>query len=182
MAMIAERVALDLGELMVLGDTDSGDPYLAMFDGALQMATSHTASIAGDNSAVGKNIFKQAILEMPTKFLRNRNAMKFYCSPDNETEYRDITADRQTGYGDNTLQGHKPIMVFGIDVKPDIHVPDNKMILVDPKNLIFGVQRQITMETERMISERVIKIVVTLRIALAVETEDALTVITGIGE
>ena len=73
-------------------------------------------------------------------------------------------------------------MVFGIDVKPDIHVPDNKMILVDPKNLIFGVQRQITMETERMISERVIKIVVTLRIALAVETEDALTVITGIGE
>lgn len=182
MSMIAERVALDLGELMVLGDDTSLDTYLALFDGALQMATSHTASIAGDNSAVGKNVFKQAILEMPTKYLRNRNAMKFYISPDNETEYRDITADRQTGYGDNTLQGHKPIMVFGVSVKPDIHVPDNKMIFVDPKNLIFGVQRQIMIETDRVITERVIVIVVTLRIAIAVETEDALTVITGIGE
>lgn len=182
MSMIAERVALDLGELMVLGDDTSLDTYLALFDGALQMATSHTASIAGDNSAVGKNIFKQAILEMPTKYLKNRNAMNFYISPDNETEYRDITADRQTGYGDNTLQGHKPVMVFGVDVKHDIHVPDNKMIFVDPKNLILGVQRQIMMESERLISERVIKFVVTLRIAIATETEDALVVITGIGE
>jgi len=182
MAMIAERIALDLGELLVLGDTESEDTYLALFDGALQMATSHTASIAGDNSAVGKNIFKQAILEMPTKYLRNRNAMNFYISPDNETEYRDITADRQTGYGDNTLQGHKPVMVFGVDIKHDIHIPDTKMIFVDPKNLILGVQRQIMMESERLISERVVKFVVTLRIAIATETEDALTVITGIGE
>lgn len=182
MSMIAERVALDLGELMVLGDDASGDEYLALFDGALQMATSHTASIAGDNSAVSKNIFKQAILEMPTKYLRNRSAMKFYISPDNETEYRDIVADRQTGYGDSTLTGNSPVMVFGVDIKPDVHVPDTKLILVDPKNLIFGVQRQIQIETDRVITERVIVIVVTLRVAIGVETEDALTVITGIGE
>ena len=182
MSMISERVALDLEEMLVLGDVDSGDNYLAMFDGALQLATSHTVSIAGESSAMSKNVFKQAILEMPTKYLRNRPAMRFYLSPDNETEYRDITADRQTGHGDATLQGYKPIMIFGIHAIPAVHVPDNKMIFVDPSNLIFGVQRDIMIETDRIIRERVIVIVVTLRIAIAVETEDALTVIEGIGE
>jgi hypothetical protein len=36
-------------------------------------------------------------------------------------------------------------------------------------------------ETDRIIRERVIVIVVTLRVAIAVETEDALVVVTGIG-
>jgi HK97 family phage major capsid protein len=182
MSMIAERVSLDLEELLVLGDTSSEDAYLALFDGALQMATSHTVSIAGDSSAMGKNVFKQAILEMPTKYLRNRPAMRFYLSPDNETEYRDITADRQTGYGDSTLRGNDPMMVFGVNVIPAVHVPDTKMIFVDPTNLIMGIQRDIMIETDRIIRERVIVVVVTLRIAIAVETEAALTVITGIGE
>jgi len=182
MTMIAERVALDLEELLVLGSTISADTYLALFDGALQMATSHTVSIAGAGSAMGKNVFKQAILEMPTKYLRNRPSMRYYISPDNETEYRDTVADRQTGYGDVTLQGHNPVMVFGVSAIPAVHVPDNKMIFVDPKNLIFGVQRDVMIETDRIIRERVIVVVVTLRIAIAVETEDALVVVTGIGE
>jgi HK97 family phage major capsid protein len=182
MAMVAERVSLDLEELLVLGNTLSGDAYLALFDGALQMATSHTVSIAGDGSAVGKNIFKQAILEMPTKYLRNRPAMRYYISPDTDTEYRDITADRQTGHGDTTLQGHSPQMIFGVNAIPTVHVPDNKLIFVDPKNLILGVQRDVMIETDRIIRERVIVIVVTLRIAIATETEDALVIVTGIGE
>lgn len=182
MSMVAERVSLDLEELLVLGDTNSGDDYLALFNGALQMATSHTVSIAGDNSAVGKNIFKQAILEMPTKYLRNRPSMRFYISPDTDTEYRDIIADRQTGHGDATLQGHNPIMVFGVNAVPAVHVPDTKLIFVDPKNLIFGIQRDIMIETDRIIRERIIVIVVTLRVAIAVETQDAMVVITGITE
>ncbi len=182
MKMIAERVSLDLEELLVLGDTNSGDAYLALFNGALQLATSHTISIAGDNSAVGKNIFKQAILEMPTKYLRNRPAMRYYISPDTDTEYRDVTADRQTGHGDATLQGHVPFMVFGVNAVPAVHIPDTKLLFVDPKNLIFGVQRDIMIETDRIIRERVIVIVVTMRVAIQVETEDALVVITGITE
>jgi hypothetical protein len=181
MSMIAERTALDLEELLVLGDTNSGDSYLAMFHGAIKMATSHTTSIAGSGSAMGKNVFKQGILEMPTKYLRNRPSMRFYISPDNETEYRDVVADRQTGYGDNTLQGFKPLMAFGVPIIPAVHVPDTKMIFVDPMNLIMGIQRDIMIETDRIIRERIIVIVLTLRIAIAVEREDALTIIEGIG-
>lgn len=182
MSMIAERVSLDLEELLVLGNEDSADDYLALFNGALQMADTRTVSVAGDNSAVGKNIFKQAILEMPTKYLRNRPALRYYISPDTDTEYRDTIADRQTGLGDSVLQGHSPFMVFGINAVPAVHIPDTKLILVDPKNLIFGVQRDVMIETDRIIRERVIVIVVTLRVAIAVETEDAMVVITGITE
>ena len=181
MSMIAERTALDLEELLVLGDTGSGDAYLAMFHGAIKMATSHTVSIAGAGSSMGKNVFKQGILEMPTKYLRNRPAMRFYISPDNETEYRDVVADRQTGYGDTTLQGYRPLQAFGVPIIPAVHVPDTKMIFVDPMNLIMGIQRDIMIETDRIIRERIIVIVLTLRVAIAVEREDALTVIEGIG-
>ena len=182
MKMIIERVSIDLEELLVLGDTGSGDAYLALFKGAIKMATSHTVDITGADSAVSKNIFKQAILEMPTKYITNRPAMRMYISHDNETNYRDMVADRQTGHGDNTLQGFNPLFVFGCPIVPVIHMPDTKLVFVNPKNLILGIQRDIMIEVDRIIRERVIVIVLTMRIAIAVEREDALTVIEGIGQ
>ncbi len=41
MALMAERVAIDLEELAILGDTGSGDAYLALLDGFLVAATSN---------------------------------------------------------------------------------------------------------------------------------------------
>ena len=47
MTLIAERCALDLEELSILGDTGSGDTYLALQDGYLKRFTSNVASISG---------------------------------------------------------------------------------------------------------------------------------------
>ena len=182
MKMIVERVSLDLEELLILGDTVGGaDDYLKLFNGAIKMATSHTVDITGADSAISKNVFKQAILEMPTKYITNRPAMRMYISHDNETNYRDMVADRQTGHGDDTLQGNNPLWIFGCPVVPVIYMPDTKLVFVNPKNLILGIQRDVMIEVDRIIRERVIVIVLTMRIAIAVEREDALTVITGIG-
>lgn len=182
MKMITERVSLDLEELLITGDTDSGDDYLALFDGAIKMATNHTVDITGADSAISKNVFKQAILEMPTKYITNRPAMRMYISHDNETNYRDMVADRQTGHGDDTLQGFNPLFAFGCPIVPVIYMPDTNLVFVNPKNLIMGIQRDVMIEVDRVIRERVIVIVLTMRIAIAVEREDALTVIEGIGE
>lgn len=183
MKMIVERVSIDLEELLVLGDTGTvGDAYLALFNGAIKLAVSHTVDITGADSAVSKNIFKQAIIEMPTKYITNRPAMRMYISHDNETNYRDMVADRQTGHGDDTLQGFNPLFVFGCPIVPVIHMPDTKLVFVNPKNLILGIQRDIMIEVDRIIRERVIVIVLTMRIAIECEREDALTVIEGIGE
>lgn len=182
MKMIIERAAVDLEELVVLGDTGSSDDYLALFNGAIKLADSHTVDITGDDSALSKNVFKQAIIEMPTKYITNRPAMRMYISHDNETNYRDMVADRQTGHGDDTLQGFNPLFVFGCPIVPVIHMPDTKLVFVNPKNLILGIQRDIMIEVDRIIRERVIVIVLTMRIAIECEREDALTVVEGIGE
>ncbi len=46
MTLIAERAALDLEELALLGDTGSGDPYLALLDGWLIQSTSNVVDLA----------------------------------------------------------------------------------------------------------------------------------------
>lgn len=182
MKMIIERVSIDLEELLVLGDTVGGaDNYLKLFNGAIKLAVSHTHTLTGADTAMSKNVFKQAILEMPTKYITNRPAMRMYISYDNETNYRDMVADRQTGHGDNTLQGFNPLFVFGCPIVPAIHMPDTKLVFVNPKNLILGIQRDIMIEVDRIIRERVIVIVLTMRIAIECEREDALVVVEGIG-
>lgn len=195
MGMITSRVSLDLDELLVLGDDGSSDTYLKLFNGIIQMATEndpvfkgtggqahHTVGVGGAGSAMGKHVFKKAMLEMPNKYLRNRAAMRYYVSPNNELEYRDTVADRQTGLGDQIVQRWAPLTPFGVPLVPATFVPDNTCVLVDPLNIIMGIQRDILIETDRIIRERVIVIVVTLRIAINCETRDALVTITGIGE
>jgi hypothetical protein len=190
MDMVTARVSLDLDELLVKGSktAPTGDAYLDLFDGAIAMAGiagagsrgPHTVTLTSPDNAMGKNVFKQGIIEMPTRFLANRPAMRFWISPDNETEYRDTVADRQTGYGDQTLQGYRPVYAFGIPVASGVHIPATKMLFTHPKNLILGIQRDIMVETDRIIRERVIVIVVTLRIAIECEDRESLVVIDGI--
>lgn len=196
MGMITSRISLDLDEILVLSEIGGGGAdCLNIFDGVIKMATEndpiykgtggqhhHTVGVGGAGSAMGRHIFKRAILEMPNKYLRNRTAMRFYASPNNELEYRDSVADRQTGLGDATVQRWQPLTPFGVPFVPATFVPDNTCIFVDPLNIILGVQRDILIETDRIIRERVIVIVITLRIDIQVETRDALVTITGIGE
>jgi hypothetical protein len=47
------------------------------------------------------------------------------------------------------------------------------MLFTFPKNLIFGVQRDIMIETDKDIRSRVLIIVLTMRIALQIEEADA---------
>jgi hypothetical protein len=50
---------------------------------------------------------------------------------------------------------------------------DTDMLFTFPKNLIFGVQRDIMIETDKDIRSRVLIIVLTMRIALQIEEADA---------
>ena len=47
MGLLAERVALDLEELLISGDSASGDAYLATQDGILKLLTSNVVNAAG---------------------------------------------------------------------------------------------------------------------------------------
>lgn len=179
MTLIGQRVALDLEELAILGDTTSGDTYLALTDGYLKRATAHVVNAGG--ATIAKDIFKAAIKAMPDKYLRQRSALEFFVSVDNETEYRDTVANRVTGLGDSALVNANALNVFGSAVNAAPLMPNSKGIYTNPKNLIFGVQRRVNIEYDKDIRARKFIIVVTARIDFQIEETDAMVQITNIG-
>jgi len=180
MAMIVERAALDLEELLILGDTSSADSYLALLDGILVSMTSHVVNFA--DAAISKTLFKNGVLAMPDKFLRNRSALIHVLNPDQLTAYRDTLANRQTILGDKNVEVWSPVFAQGVPVQEAALMTSTEGFFTHPKNLVFGIQRQIQIETDKDIRARVIIIVLTLRCAFMIETEDACVKYTNIAE
>lgn len=182
MAKIAERASLDLEELIILGDTSSADSYLALTDGVIQLTPTNNTVDASAVTDVTKTIFKMGIQYMPTKYLRNVSLMRFYTSHHVETEYRDHLADRSTQLGDEKVTGRTSCYAYGVPLAPCALMPNSKVILTYPDNIIWGVQRDIMIETDRDIRRRVLIIVLTLRVDVKLEQADACVVVTGFSD
>lgn len=178
MQMLTGRVSLDLEELLINGDTTSNDSYLALFDGALALA-GHT--VDGSNlTAISKDLFKEALQEMPTQYLRNLAAMNFMMSWHNVIEYRDALATRETGAGDDFYLNRPTVFGFGVPVVPAALMPNAEVLFTYPQNLIFGVQRDIMIETDKDIRARTLIVVLTLRVAINCEEADAVVKVDSI--
>lgn len=171
MSMIAERTALDLEELGLLGDSASGDAYLAMCDGFLKRCSTYVVDANGE--AISKEIFKQGLKTMPAAYLRNLAAMKNFVSINNELEYRDSLGNRETGMGDSYVQGRSPAFAYGVPVEAVALMPGANGLLTHPHNLIMGIQRQISVEVDKIITERCFVIVLTAKVDFQVEELDA---------
>lgn len=171
MDLIAERAALDLEELALLGDTSSSDPYLAQLNGFLKQATSNVVDATG--VPIDKSLFKEGLQAMPDQYLRNRVAMRHFLSVDNELEYRDYLGNRNTTLGDAMIQGVAPVFGMGVPVQAAALMPSSDGLLLDPTNMVFGIQRQISIETDKDIRARVYIIVLTARIDFVYEEEEA---------
>jgi hypothetical protein len=175
--LLAERAALDLEELAVTGDTGSGDAYLALTDGYLKLVTSNVTAVGG---LITKDAVKAGVKAMPSRFLRNRAAMTHFFSVNSETELRDNYANRQTALGDQHVQGNLPLYVFGSQVKGAAMMPQANGLFTDPQNLIFGIQRNVMLEYDKDIRAREFVIVLTARVAVAIEEEPAVVKYTTI--
>lgn len=177
--LIGERAALDLEELAIQGDPLSADAYLQLQSGFLKLATSHVVSAGG--ATITKNLLKSGVKAMPDKYLRNRAQMVHYVSVDNDTEYRDTYANRATALGDNMLTGLGPVYAWGSQLQGVPLMPNASGLYTNPLNLIMGIQRQISMEFDKDITARVYIIVLTARVAFAIEEVDAVVKYTTIG-
>jgi len=175
MRLIAERAAVDLEELALGGDTSSGDAYLALHDGWMKRMTSHVVN----NLAAGcnPNMFKNGLLALPQKYHRNLAMLKHFVTVANTIRYRDLVAARATGYGDSMLTGQGPIFAQGIAVEAAPMLAGvssgTQGLLTFPQNLLFGIQRDVRVETDKDIRSREYIIVLTARVAIQIEDEDA---------
>lgn len=190
MQEMAKQVALDLEELILLGDTARAsaqtvgsdtipaDPYLALQDGVLKQATSNNVSVTG---AFSKQILSQGVKEMPSKYLRNRSLFRWYVSHNNETDYRDQLGNRETALGDSLVEGFRGVYHHGIPIVPVAMMPETNAVLTRPDNICWGVWRDIMVETDKDIRKQIYIIVLSLRAGMVIEDKDAVVVVKGIG-
>lgn len=179
-ALIGERSALDLEELSLLGDSTSGDAYLALTDGWLKRCKDSGHAVDAGGATISKNLFKRGKKSMPDQYLRNLPALKHYVSMDQHTEYQDTFANRATGLGDQAAQNAMSLYAYGSPVAPVQQMPEDQGLYLNPLNLIFGVQRDMSMEFDKDITSRVYIIVLTARVAVQVEEADATVAYTNI--
>jgi len=134
--MMATQLANDMEELYINGDTvgaailegdykDGGstskyvkDKYLALQDGWARLGDgAHVLDAQGKN--IGLSIFNSMLRAMPTKFRRNKAALRWFLSPDLAQLYMEKLATRATALGDQAAggAGQNP---FGV---PMVEVP-----------------------------------------------------------
>ena len=182
MDMITERASIDLEELVLLGIVGAADPYLGLMNGILVSANDHVVEYTTPPNDLDIDIFKAGFQAMPVKYLRNRSQMKFYTSHYVETEFAAIMAMRETAMGDARMTEDymTQLKAFGVPIAPCALMPSGNYIFTLPQNLILGVQRKIMIETARKIRYRSVVIVVTMRLAFAIEETDAVVKVSGL--
>jgi hypothetical protein len=178
MRLIAERSAQDLEEWMLTADTMSGDAYLALNNGLLKTATSHVV----DNLSAGisPDLFEAGLLAIPQKYLRNLGALRQLIPVASTIKYRANVAKRATGYGDSALTDAGQLVAYGVPVESAPLMPANTGLFTFPQNILFGIQRQISVEVEKDIRARQIIIVLTTRVDCKWDDEDAVVKYTNI--
>lgn len=175
MRLIAQQAATDLEELALWGDTTSGDTYLALQDGWLKRSTAHVADNLG--AGVNPDLFANAMLALPQKYMRNLAAMRAYVSVANTIRYRQNVSKRLTGYGDSALQDNIPLQAHGLKIEGAPMLASDGVgatgLMTFPQNLLWGIRRNISVETDKDIRSREYIIVLTMRVAVQIDDADA---------
>ena len=188
--MFAKAFTNDLEDLAINGDTqaqntDSTQPhyynvsagelsFLKIMDGWLQLILNDPNKHVVDTTGKSwQEVFKAALASLPRKFKVNRKDLRFYVAPNVEEEYRYSLVARQTELGDQFLTSNKTATFMGVPVVPVPYLPDNYVLLTMPKNLAFGVMRDITIEKDRDILRRVKQYVITAKVGVQIVTADA---------
>lgn len=177
--IMAEQIGLDLEEKLVLGDITSADPFLALQDGIIRLIQSNQVNV--NSAPISHYMFAQMIKSLPIRFRSRLPRMKFYVNFNTEVDYRTQLAQRLGAYGDSVLTGDAPVSVLGVPLVKSGFMPSNTCVLTDPMNILFGVQRRFRLATERSEENRLIKVIVTMRVGQTVEDEQMMVLANNIG-
>lgn len=177
--LIAERAALDFEEKALWGDTALAvtDPYLGQQDGWMKLANANV--LDWQNKGINPALFTQALLTIPQRYLRFMGQMRGIVSEAARLHYLSWMQTRGTALGDAAVTGNLPLNASGLLLLPSPGMAlgpagtQGKALITPLKNLIWGVKREITIETDRDIRSREHIIVVTARVGMQIDDKSA---------
>lgn len=179
--MASQRLALDLEEALILGDTANGalDAELRAQDGVLKRVTSHVVDAAG--ATISLDAFADLQTALPTKYQRNMSSMKYYLHNHKELAWRQALSARGTDLGDRNVIGNGAVPALGVPLVTVPNMPTDKILYVDPKNILVGLQRNMRLEFERYPRSRLTAFIFTLKVGFQLEEEDAVAKLINLG-
>jgi HK97 family phage major capsid protein len=179
MDIMAQQIAIDLETKIILGDTTVVDDLLALQDGVIKLAQSNVVN--QNDAPINHILFAEMIKSLPIKYRSRLGQYKFFVNSNVEVDYRAQVAQRQTALGDGMITGMAPVQIMGIPMVKVSAMPSDTIILTDPANIMFGVQRRFRLATERDEENRLIKIIITMRVGQQVEQEDMMVKAINVG-
>jgi hypothetical protein len=178
-ALIAKRFKLDCEELSIKGDVDSTDTFLSLQDGFIKKATSHP--VDDGVGVVAMTHFAHLMNALPDEYQGDLSQLRFLMAPKLERKQRDLFGARLTVGGDSALTSKAPIPMYGVDPLTIPIFPttlgdsgaESVILLLDPKNMLYAVWRQVKIKMQEDIEAGVIKIVGRARVGFEYFLEDA---------
>lgn len=181
MELMAQRVALDMEEVIVRGDTASGDTFLAKFDGLLKQADANVVDHSTDpDPKTHKGLFFKMLKTMPSEFKRDKRSLMSYVSVNEEIDYRETLSQRATVMGDKYVTDDAPAVAAGVPIMALPTMPDGQSLQTNPLNINVGVWRKIKIETDKDVSAGQFIIVLSVRFHARFSVKEATVKATGI--
>lgn len=173
-----KAVSRDIEELILRGDTGSGDGYLATLNGVPKKITSNVV----DATSFGNTLlaYNTALNALPERFKGDLSRYRFIVPPSAEQNYRYAVAQRMTGQGDQYGSALAKASPMGVDLMRATFMPVNTGVLIDPFNIIVGMQRSIRIESDRDIEAGILKWVISFRMDLQLENQLAAVKLTNL--
>ncbi len=181
--LMAERVALDMEEVIVRGNQQQRqDPFLSQFDGLLLQAVGNVVDHSSDphDRRTTNALFYKMLKALPSEFKRDRQRLVAYVSTNSELDYRESLTHRPTPMGDRHSREDAPATAIGITVKGLPTIPDGQALLLDPENIVVGIQRNVKVEMDKDVSAGQYVLVLSVRFHARFTVREAVVRATGI--
>lgn len=183
--MTDKEAGYELDKLMLNGDKSGGTAdYLEILDGIFHQISTHTV----DNNGVtlSDTVLFNMLKAFPQEYMRNEADLRFYVSHLARLDYIKSLGDKNvdSAFIRYVLENNKPAYLGIPIVKVPAIVTENlgtgstaytgsKALLINPKNIIMGVHRDITYEFQRQPRKRVIEVTMTMKLDVKLEEETA---------
>ena len=174
----------DLHDMGVNGDENSGDAFLQVNDGWIDIAdadasTHETSAAAMSDDFLGQ-IFPAMLAALPNKYRANRSKLAFIVSTDMEQTYREQLGSRETAGGDAALQQFDRVKFSGIEVEPNPYFPDTFAMLTPLDNLFVGFTLNVSVESMRQPRKRLTEWTITAEYDYNYADSDAVSLATSV--
>lgn len=185
LSLTQAKMGPEMDELVMYGDKDgSTGTVLDQINGVFKKLSAH--SYDASSATLSDTILFNALKQLPGKYLDNDGAYRFYVSHLARLDYVKALADKNVNdaFTRYLLEANEPayqgipVRKVGAIITETLSggtpaVLGSKGMLINPKNIILGVHRDIQFEMLRQPRKRIVEVTITMKLDVAIEEEDA---------